>query len=263
MESKDTFSSSLLTRGKEALVRSVIWAFIGLLYGMLFIFFSELCREWELPVQPYFFSTVLAGTIGALIYSSMRLAVLLAAIISPVCILIFTFADTPVMPGQLFLIVGPAGAVIGALYGMFVTSSRVYRADAKMLTGFAAGFLAALGYLVFARFLDELSLGLLVGIMCIVTGWTYVLFVPTFIRYHDNLLPPFGDGALVGTGVAIFLGVCFFIMTTSISTAPEMEMLHLIQRIDASLLQAMIGGLIGGAFSGLLSGLFLTKWQDL
>lgn len=263
MELVNRISTSLMVRSKEALVRSVIWAFVGVLYGMLFVFFAELCKQWQLPMHPFFFSGVLAGTIGALIYSSMRLAVLLAAIISPVCILIFTFSQSPVLPGQLFMVVAPAGAIVGGLYGVFATSSRVYRADAKMLTGFSAGFLAALGYLIFSGFLKTLPLISVVAIMCVATGWLYVLFVPTFIRFLENLLPPFGDGALVGTGVAIFLGVCFFIMTTSINTGTEMQNLTFIQQVDASLPQAVTGGLLGGAFSGFVSGLFLTKWQDL
>lgn len=256
-------TSTLLLRAKEALVRGVIWAFIGILYGMLFVFFAELGKEWNLPMHPYFFSGVLAGTIGALIYSSMRLAVLLAIIISPVCLLYFIFSSGPFLPSELLKIVIPAGTLIGALYGLLSKSSRVYRADAKMFTGFSAGFLAALVYLILSELIRDVPLGIIVAVMCAVTGWLYVLFVPTFIRFLDNLLPPIGDGALAGASVAIFLAVSFFIMITSISTGPEAQQLPLIQQIHERLPQAVTGGMLGGALGGFLSGLFLTKWQDL
>lgn len=256
-------SNSLLLRAKEAFLRAVIWAFIGTLYGMLFVFFAELAERWNLPMHPYFFSGVLAGTIGALIYSSMRLAVLLAIIISPVCLLFFIFSEGPLIPLELLKIVTPAGALIGALYGYFSKSSRVYRADAKMFTGFSAGFLAALGYLTLSELITEVPLGIIVATMCTITGWLYVLFVPTFIRFLDNLLPPVGDGALAGASVAIFLAACFFVMITSVNTAPEVQQMPMIKHINDTLPQAVTGGLLGGAFAGFLSGLFLTKWQDL
>lgn len=256
-------SPSIVLRSREAFIRSVIWAFVGVLYGMLFVFFAELAEEWNLPIHPYFFSGVLAGTIGALIYSSMRLAVLLAILISPVCVLIFIFSNNSVSPAELLMIVTPIGAIIGALYGLFSPTSRVYRADAKMLTGFSAGYLAALGYLMLSAYIKQIPLGVIVSVMCIVTGWLYVLFVPTFIRFRENLLPPLGDGALVGISVAIFLAVCFFIMINSLNTEPGVQLLPLIQHVNELLPQAVTGGLIGGAFAGFLSGLLLTEWQDL
>ena len=258
-----SIASSLRFRFKEALVRSVIWAFIGVLYGMLFVFFSEFAEQWKLPVHPYFFSGVLAGTIGALIYSSMRLAVLLAILISPVCILIFVFSGGHVYPAELFMIVTPIGAIIGAFYGLFSANSRVYRADAKMLTGFSAGFLAALGYLMLSAYLKDFPVGIIAGVMCIVTGWLYVLFVPTFIRLCDNLLPPLGDGALVGASVAVFLVVCFVLMINSINTDPEVQTLPLLRHIYELLPQAVTGGMFGAAFAGFISGLLLKEWQDL
>lgn len=258
-----TISASLILRSKEAFVRSVVWAFIGILYGLLFVFFSELAIERQWPVPPYFFSAVLAGTIGALIYSSMRLAVLLAGIISPVCIIIMVLADGPVTPAKLLTFVTPAGAVIGGFYGLLSTGSRVYRADAKTLTGFSAGFLAGLGYLILSPYIHSIPAGVIIGVMCVVTGWLYVLFVPTFIRFRQGLLSPLWDGALVGAGVAVFLGISLYIMTSSVTGTSQTEVLPLIRRIDQLLPQALAGGLLGGAFAGFVSGILLTHWQDL
>ncbi|MET0042186.1 MAG: hypothetical protein ABW100_01540 [Candidatus Thiodiazotropha sp. 6PLUC3] len=51
-----------MIRINEALIRGAIWAFIGLLYGMLFVFFSAFAEYWQLPVNPYLFAGVLSGT---------------------------------------------------------------------------------------------------------------------------------------------------------------------------------------------------------
>jgi hypothetical protein len=253
----------LILRTREALVRGLIWAFIGTLYGMLFVFFAVLAADWQLPVHPYFFSGVLAGTIGALIYSSMRLAVLMATIITPISSLLLLLSNAPMKPLNLIFIVGMIGGVIGAFYGHFSTASRVHRADAKTLTGFSAGFLVSLGYLVFSGQMTDLSLGIVIGVMCPMTGWLYVFLVPTFIRLFNNLLPPMGDGALVGIGVAIFLALCIFVMTNSITTDSAGAYLPLIDHIQRLLPQAIMGGFVGGGVAGVLSGLFVSRWQDL
>ena len=255
--------SALYLRIREASVRGVIWGFIGSLYGMLFVIFAVLSSEWEVPVHPYLFSGVLAGTIGALIYSSMRLAVLMAIIISPVCAILMVFSSTPIAPINLLFIIGSVGAVAGALYGRFTTNSRVNRADAKTLTGFTSGLLVALGYVMFAKQLSDVPLGVIIGLMCPITGMIYVSLAPTFIRAFGNMLPPTGDGALVGVGVAIFLTLCNFVMVHSIdidSTGAFHELVHHVQDLMP---QAIFGGAIGGVLGGVVSSLFFNHWQDL
>ena len=156
-----------------------------------------------------------------------------------------------------------AGAVIGGLYGQLSKASRVHRADAKTLAGLSAGFLVALLYLTLSHLLKDLPIGFVVGIMCPLTGFLYVLFVPTFIRFHDDLLPASLDGAMVGAGVAVFLAYVFFVMTNSIDNGPLGSATPLIANLDELLPQAVLGGALGAGVIGLLSGLLLTNWQDL
>jgi hypothetical protein len=257
-------SFKLISRSKEIFIRGLIWAFIGILYGLLFVFLSVLATAWEHQVHPYFFAGIFAGTIGALIYSSMRLAVLMAIIITPIATLIVLLADTPLDPFVLMLTIGILGGIIGALYGYFSKASRVHRADAKTLTGFCAGFLVSLGYLIVTgNQVDETSLALVIGIMCPLTGGLYVMFVPTFIRYFDKLLPSFWDGALVGIGVSLFLALSIFVMMNSINADSAGSYLAQVVRIQELLPQAILGGLVGGGLAGMISGIFFRNWQDL
>jgi hypothetical protein len=260
---RQTSKGNIIHRVKEAFIRGAIWAFIGLLYALLFIFFSALAGYWQLPVDPVFLAGILAGTFGALIYSSMRLAVLMTAIISPLSIFYFILADWPVEPLRLLLIVSAVGAVIGALYGVFSLGSRIYRADAKTLAGFCAGWLSSLAYLLYSSLLEPVSLGITVALMCPLTGLLYVWMVPTFIKHYDNLLPPIGDGLMVGVGVSGFVALTFLVLIASIDNSVAGPLLPVIGRVQESLGPAVLGGIIGGGLAGIASGLLVTGWQDL
>ncbi|MCG7897712.1 MAG: hypothetical protein JAY99_06655 [Candidatus Thiodiazotropha lotti] len=252
-----------MIRFKEALIRGAIWAFVGLLYGMLFVFFSAFAEHWSLPINPYLFAGVLSGTLGALIYSSMRLAVLMTIITSPLCIFYFILAGKPANLPVILMIATVVGAIVGALYGVFSMGSRVNRADAKTLTGFSAGWLVSLCFLLFSSFFEGVSIALIVSIMCPLTGILYVFLVPGFIKLYDNLLPPVGDGLMVGVGVSSFVTLSFFIMISSIDNEVAGSLVAVLQTIHEELPGAMLGGVIGGGSAGILSGILLTEWQDL
>jgi len=250
-------------RLKEAMIRGAIWSFVGLLYALLFTFFVAVAEHWQLPVDPVFMSGILAATLGALIYSSMRLAVLMTIIVSPVSIFYFILAPWPVNLVYLLLIVSLIGALIGGLYGVFSMGSRIYRADAKTLAGFSAGWVASLLYLAFSQFSDSLSLSTIVAIMCPVTGILYVWIVPAFIKHYDNLLPPVGDGLMAGVGVSVFVALAFFVMISTIDNSVAGPLMPALEKVSEHLPQSTLGGVIGGGIAGVLSGLMLTDWQDL
>jgi hypothetical protein len=245
------------------MIRGAIWAFIGLLYGMLFVFFSAFAEYWKLPINPHLFAGVLSGTLGALIYSSMRLAVLMTVIISPICIFYFIFADKPINLTMILLLSTIIGAVVGAFYGVFSMGSRVNRADAKTLAGFSSGWVISLCYLIMSTFYDNVSIIVIVALMCPLTGILYVFLVPGFIKLYDNLLPPVGDGLMVGMGVSGFVTLSFFIMISTIDIEIAGPLITVLSKIQENLPGAVFGGILGGGTAGVLSGLLLTRWQDL
>ena len=257
-------SSSILPRRvNEALIRGAIWSFIGLLYAMLFVFFVALAEHWQPPVDPVFLAGILAATFGALIYSSMRLAVLMTVIISPVSIFYVILSPWPVNLPVLLLVVTIIGAVIGGLYGVFSMGSRINRADAKTLAGFSAGWLASLSYLLLTPSVDDLPLNLVVALMCPLTGMLYVWMVPGFIKHYDDLLPPVGDGLIAGVGVSAFVALTFFVMVSSIDSSVAGSLLSALEQVRELLPQSLLGGIIGGGLAGIVSGILLTDWQDL
>ncbi|MGD8912855.1 MAG: hypothetical protein PVI97_04175 [Candidatus Thiodiazotropha sp.] len=250
-------------RLKEALIRGAIWAFIGLLYAMLFVFLAAFADHWQLPIDPNLFAGVLAGTLGALIYSSMRLAVLMTTIISPISIFYFIISDHPIDLLILVALVSVVGAVVGALYGVFSMGSRVNRADAKTLAGFSAGWLASLLYLLVISLTAPIAINIVVAILCPLTGILYVALVPGFIKLYDNLLPPVGDGLIVGVGVSGFIALCLFVMIGTIDSDVAGPFITALEVIHGNLPGAIVGGIFGAGLAGIVSGLLLTNWQDL
>ncbi|MEO5344656.1 MAG: hypothetical protein H7842_15315, partial [Gammaproteobacteria bacterium SHHR-1] len=95
------------------------------------------------------------------------------------------------------------------------------------------------------------------------TGVLYVLLVPTFIHLYDDLLPPVGDGALVGGFVAVFISICSFVMASSVDTGMAGNLVPEVELVLEQLPSAMLGGVIGAGLAGVISGLLLTDWQDL
>lgn len=250
-------------RTREALIRGAIWAFVGLLYGFLFVSFAVFAEVRSLPIHPNFFAGILSGTIAALIYSSMRLVVLMSLLLFPLSILYFTLTDGEISLISWFKIMLPAGLVIGALYGHFSTSSRIRRADAKTLAGFSVGTLVSLGYLLGDYAFPNVSIAWVVGVMCPLTGALYVLVVPTFIRLYQDVLPPAGDGALIGACIAVFVSFCSFVMAGSIDTSLAGALVPEVEAILRRMQPAMLGGVVGAGLGGVVSGLLLTKWRDL
>ena len=76
-------------RFKEAVLRGSVWAFVGLFFGVLYALFLVFSVEWGWPLDPRLAAGTVAGGIGALIYGSTRLAVVVATVVSLICTLFF------------------------------------------------------------------------------------------------------------------------------------------------------------------------------
>jgi hypothetical protein len=254
----------LILRGREALIRGAIWGFVGVLYAILFVSFGVIAEHGNWPINPTFLAAIMAGTISALMYSSMRLAVLMALLLFPLSIFYFTqMGGTITLVGQLKVMM-PAGILIGAFYGLLSSGSRIHRADAKTLAGFSVGILVGLGYLLVESLIeDPQPIALTVGILCPLTGALYVSVVPTFIRFYHDLLPPMGDGALVGACIAVFISFCSFLMAGSVDVQYAGALNPEVARILDLLPAAVLGGVVGAGTGGVISGLLLFEWQDL
>jgi hypothetical protein len=250
-------------RTKEALIRGTVWAFIGSLYGIIFIFFYSLSNHYSLPVSPFLIAGTLAGTLAALIYSSMSLAVIIASVSSVTSLIVAVSNDGNINLLSLVLITALVGALVGAWYGVFAKHSRVFRADAKTLTGICSGGLVSLCIFIVNFLIPSTPLMLTIGASCLLTGSLYVVLVPIFVQRYDEILPAVGDGAMVGAGTSVFIALLFFVMISGVTPEAAGELKELTDYIRNNFLQASAGGMLGGGIAGFASGMMLKEWQDL
>jgi hypothetical protein len=250
-------------RTQEALIRGTVWAFIGSLYGMIFIFFFNLSEHWLSNISPLLVAGTLAGTLAALIYSSMSLAVIIASVSSITCLIYVVSSGNHINLPYLILTTAIVGAITGSVYALKAKKSRIYRADAKTLTGLCSGGLVSILFFIVSLLIPSLPLSIIVGLSCLLTGTVYVFLAPVFVQRFDDILPPAGDGAMAGAGTSVFIALLFFVMITGVTPEIAGDLESLTENIRHSFLQAALGGLLGGGISGFISGLMLKEWQDL
>lgn len=250
-------------RAQEALIRATIWAFIGSLYGMIFIFFYNLSAHWGLPVSPVLVACTLAATIAALIYSSMRLAVIVTPISSVACLFYVVSNGEQINLINLAMSTAVMGSLAGAIYGLKARDSRVFRADAKTLAGITSGAMVAAIIFLISHLVPDLLMSTTIAFACLLTGSLYVTLVPYFVRRFQKLMPAVADGAMVGAGTSVFIALLFFIMITGVTPETAGPLQPLTEQIRGSFSQGALGGMLGGGLAGFLSGLLLRKWQDL
>jgi hypothetical protein len=260
----DLVGPVLMERLKEAMVRGVVWGFIGILFGSLFAALYQLALNWGGPLPPFTIAAIFASGAGALIYGSMRLAVVIAALCAPLGVATLIHDSGPVSPLLMVLRIALPGAIIGALYGLLARQSRVFRADAKALAGLTAGILIAVPWhFVTVHFGIEVPTPWAVALLCPTVGLLYTQLVEHFIPRLEELLPTTGDGALVGFAVAAYVGCGLWLVAGYIDhqiLGPHASVANAILR---ELPSAMFGGMVGGFAGGFIGGAMGKEWQDL
>ena len=94
---------------------------------------------------------------------------------------------------------------MGALYGLFVTESRIYSAEAKLLAGVTVGVIVSVVSLIWILIFNA-SLTVLVVVLAPLSGLIYERIVNDFVQRFSDILPPVGDGALAGLVIGGFIG---------------------------------------------------------
>ena len=258
-------------RIKDAALRGSVWAFVGLFFGLIFVLSSFLLAQWEWPFDHRLVAGVIAGTVGALIYSSIRLAVIVAVAVAMLSVLHFIVAGRAVGPLEMVALALPLGAVIGALYGRYQVRSdcfgpncsRIYRADAKGVAGLLAGCGASLGLFALVAVTGTTPpLGLLVALLCIGTGALYLQLLPFCLRRFTDLLPPMGDGMLVGAGTATFFSLLMFVLVGGVDMEAVGRFKPLADAVLESLPEAVGGGALGAGLTGFVRGMQRAAWND-
>jgi hypothetical protein len=252
------------------MLRAVVWGFIGGLFGLLFIVAHDAIAPWLQFLDPLLLAAALAGAVGAVVYSSMRLTLLAAG----ACALLFAVVELASVAlrarvGELWvpeLLVGGAvlvGALAGAFYGHSYRQSRIYRALPKIVAGLFAGLLVGAGWWFLRQVVGEVALPLSIAVLCPLVGWSYVWLAGVLVRAWGHRLAPAIDAALVGGAVSGLVALGFW--ATAGTLQPDMAggAVETIRSAVDQVPVAILAGWLGGMVAGFTRGILGFGWYDL
>lgn len=203
-------------------IRGLVWLFVGVIYGFLFVSIAEILRDFVSSPLNILAATVGASALTALFYGSVRLVALIANIVFVATLLFFLFGPDPgyFSPLELVGIAAFLGLTVGAVYGRLDHKSRIFCADAKVICGLFTGIVTALiaGLVMFlVGDANKIVYPWLVMLLAPIAGAIYVGTACWFVHHLQNLLPPIGDGALVGLGVGATTGGLFLVIVGAVN----------------------------------------------
>jgi len=248
----------------ESLMRGAIWALVGIIFGFIFVVLHAYFHDPGRLCLCYLYANVAAGALGALVYGSLRLSVIVASNALVVIIGYFLIV-TPESQGpvMLMLLGGGTGMIIGAIYAIQVSDSRVFRAEAKIIAGAIAGLLASPLALLPSLWVGPIPFPWLTAILCPATGLIYVSIAPRMVQRCCHFLPRTADGAVVGAGVGGTMGLLFWIMAGTIDRGVAPEYAAFVAGIADHWPLAVVGASVAAFIGGIVRSVVGAQWYDL
>lgn len=247
----------------DIISRSIIWAVVGLVFGGAFIPSHVLLQQWVHPFTSLIFASTLAGTLGALVYSSLGLSVMasLVGCFSTVAYLIILADQMPLLP--VLPVIAGLGGLVGLVYGLKVHHSRIHQASAKGLAGFCAGVLASSGVILVKLIYTPLPTNWAIGAICLLTGLIYAMVVNQFAQRYSTLLPSSVAGVVVGMSVAAFISCIVWITSSEFNPYSSYTMRTMAATILQLVPYAFFGAMLGGIIIGTIRTIYDVDWLDI
>ena len=254
----------------DALLRAVVWGFIGALFGLLFVVAHDVLAPRLPLLDPLILAASAAGAVGAVVYSSMHLTVLAAG----ACALLFAFVEIAAVAsggraGEFWApqaLVGGAlgvGSLVGIYYSRRYRQSRICRALPKTLAGLLAGVLVGAGWWVARQAIGDASLPVSIAILCPLVAWSYVWLAGVLVRIWGDRLEPALGAAVVGGAVAGLVALGFWatagVLQPDMAGGARETILAAVGQIPV----ALMAGWLGGMFAGFARGILGFGWYDL
>ena len=150
---------------RQSIFRGLVWAFVAAIYSSLFVPLFEIVSQNHSVGASYLAAATAAGATGALFYSAMRLAIVVAAF-GNIAVFVYLIAIGPgAVPEGAMVIGAIMGAIIGGVYGKFAKDSHVLCGDAKLLAGAVAGCVAAFVALPLLLVIPDAPLAVMIGLL--------------------------------------------------------------------------------------------------
>ena len=264
MNTRTVQPNSRLMQLEETALRAAVWAFVGIVFGFIFVVVSAYLQGVVHPALQLLAASTGAAGLTALFYGSMRLTVMVANF-NFIAMVVYTWGNEQLSLEPLIYVGAFVGITVGAVYGAKDKKSRVFCAEAKIVAGLLAGLMAAvLGLvpLLFVFGLERPWVAMLVGpaatLIYVTTAWWFVQ------RCH-RFLPPVLDGALVGLGVGSATGLLFMIMAGTIDSGLLAGSYHqvVVERVQSTWGVTVAATALACSCVGVLRSLLKVRWYNL
>jgi hypothetical protein len=248
---------------EEILFRGLIWMFAGIIFAFLFLILREYVRDLLPPALRELVATCGAGVLTTMIYGSMRLTVIIGNVAFIVMLAYVGTSPLGTSLEPLIFIGASLGICLGALYGWQDKQSHICRADSKIIASLVATIPTSLILIIPTFFIGDLNYPVATFLMTPLVILIYVSIARWFVVRCCNLLPPAGDGALVGLVIGLMTGFLFMLMAASLNESMQGQAQMVFDRIYQDLLPALGGGAAGAFIMGAIRAMLHVRWYDL
>jgi len=249
---------------EQTALRGGVWAFVGVVFGFLFVVLSAYLEDFASPPMVLFAATVGAAGLTALYYGSLRLTVMIANF-TFIAMVFYTWGNAQLTLEPLIYLGAFVGLLVGTMYGAKDKKSRIFCAEAKIVAGLFSGALAAaLGYLPGLFFGAPAHLwAAMIGAPAAIL--IYVSSAHWFVDRCHRFLPAVVNGGLVGMGVGATTGLLFMIMAGTLDSSLLGLPYHraLVERVSSTWFSAVSGAAVTCFLIGVLRSLLKVRWYNL
>ena len=256
--------NSRLMQLEQTALRAAVWAFVGIVFGFIFVVLSAYLEGVVHPALQLLGASTGAAGLTALFYGSMRLTVMVANF-NFIAMVAYSWGNQQLSLEPLVYVGAFVGITVGAIYGAKDKQSRVFCAEAKIVAGLLAGVLAAIPGLLPLLFIAGPERSWVAMLVAPAATLIYVSMAGWFVQRCHRFMPPVLDGALVGLGVGAATGLLFMIMAGTLDSGLLGSSYHqvVVERVQSTWVGTVAATALACSCVGVLRSLLNVRWYNL
>ena len=264
MNTHTAHPNSRLIQFEQTALRAAVWAFVGIVFGFIFVVLSAYLQGVVHPALQLLGASTGAAGLTALFYGSMRLTVMVANF-NFIAMVVYSWGNEQLSLEPLIYVGALVGITIGAVYGAKDKQSRVFCAEAKIVAGLLAGLTAAVVGLVPLLLVSGLERAWVAMLVAPAATLIYVSTAGWFVHRCHRFIPPVLDGALVGLGVGSATGLLFMIMAGTLDSGLLDGSYHqlVVERVQSTWGGTVAATALACSCVGILRSLLNVRWYNL
>lgn len=246
---------------RQIVLRSLIWAIIGVIYAPLYLALDRLFLLAGLGAWSLIPAAALAGAAGAMLYGARQVAIaasLIGVSTGSILLLVPGAAEALWQPALVGLLAGIAGGVFVQFPGT-CTLHVVAKIVAGLFSGALCGTVLALLELQWPVVqLDAAAVAFLVSVNGVIYVATLSLWI-TLLRPVDAVSNRLKQALVIGI-VAMLTAASVWIVSKSIAGNVAGPMAQALMDLPSRLPGVLMAGTMAGAITGALLEVFRFRW---